>query len=45
MKPQVQSTVYPETPCCACNEWINYIRKELKKNPIPRSVTDPTPHI
>jgi hypothetical protein len=36
MKPQVQSTVYPETPCCTFNEWINYIRKELKKNFNPK---------
>ena len=45
MKPQIQSTVYPEIPCSNFNEWINYIRKELKKILIPRSVKDPTPHI
>ena len=32
MKPQIQSTVYPEIPCSNFNEWINYIRKELEKN-------------
>jgi len=32
MKPQIQSTVYPEIPCSNFNEWINHIRKELKKN-------------
>jgi hypothetical protein len=31
MKPQIQSTVYPETPCYNFNEWISYIRGELKK--------------
>jgi hypothetical protein len=28
MKPQIQSTVYPEIPCSNFNEWINYIKKE-----------------
>jgi len=32
MKPQIQSTVYPEIPCSNFNEWINHITKELKKN-------------
>jgi hypothetical protein len=36
MKPQVQSTVYPEIPCSNFNEWINHIKKELDKILIPR---------
>jgi hypothetical protein len=36
MKPQIQSTVYPEIPCSNFNEWINYIRKEVKKNLKPK---------
>jgi hypothetical protein len=30
MKPQIQSTVYPEIPCSNFNEWINHIKKERK---------------
>jgi hypothetical protein len=36
MKPQIKSTVYPEIPCSNFNEWINHIRKELKKNFNPK---------
>ena len=28
IKPQIQSTVYPEIPCSNFDEWINYIKKE-----------------
>ena len=31
LKPQIQSTVYPEIPCLNFNEWISNIRKELEK--------------
>jgi hypothetical protein len=36
MRPQIQSTVYPEIPCSNFNEWIGHIRKELDKILIPR---------
>ena len=36
MKPQIKSTVYPEVPCSNFNEWVSYIRKELKKNFNPK---------
>ena len=31
LKPQIQSTVYPEIPCSNFNEWVNHIKKELEK--------------
>jgi hypothetical protein len=31
MKPQIQSTVYPEIPCSNFNEWVNHVKKEIEK--------------